>query len=114
MHAFHQSAFQNIAIIIITLLTWKKNRYKLQKSIFSDLETEIQQKNIEKDLHLTNEKICELNNAIGVSNIRWDKSVCKTKTKKRGRMGTNKSVVCVYNYDGFYDGVHPNLTMADK
>jgi hypothetical protein len=30
-------------------------------------------------------------------------------------MGTNKSVVCVYNnYDGFYDGVHPNLPMADK
>ena len=87
-----------------------KNRYKLQKSIFSDLETEIQQKNLEKDLHLTNEKICELNNAIGVSNIRRDKSVCK----KRGRMGTNKSVVCVYNYEGFYDGVHPNLPMADK
>jgi hypothetical protein len=43
----------------------KKKRYKLQKSIFSELETEIQQKNLDKDLHLTNEKICELNNAIG-------------------------------------------------
>ena len=29
-------------------------------------------------------------------------------------MGTNKSVVYVYNYDGFYDGVHSNLPMADK
>jgi len=29
-------------------------------------------------------------------------------------MGTNKSVVCVYNYDGFYDSVHPNQPMADK
>jgi hypothetical protein len=48
------------------------------------------QKNLEKDLHLTNEKICELNNAIGVSNIRWDKSVCKTKTKKRGRLEAMK------------------------
>jgi hypothetical protein len=75
------SVFGFVNFILNVLKLWNNRIYFV--SIFSDLETEIQQKNLEKDLHLTNEKICELNNAIGVSNIRWDKSVCKTKTKKQ-------------------------------
>lgn len=73
-----------------------------------------QQKSLENDIIQINVEICKLNTLNGTSSFRLDKDVTKFSTKKRGRNGGNRKEVQHFQYDNFYDGVHPNAELAKK
>ena len=51
-----------------------------------------------------------MNNSI----IRWDRSICKCVTRKRGKHGHNSKKMTSVIYTELYDGVHPSLELSNK
>lgn len=95
----------------MSLTSFQQKKGNLLKSIHQFKQTTYQQKSLENDIQI-NEEICELNTLNGTGSIRLDKDVAKFSTKKkRGRNGGNRKKVQNFQYDNFYDGVHPKQSM---
>ena len=49
-----------------------------------------------------------------ISNIRWNRSICKYVTIKGGKHGQNLPKKMSFIYTELYDGVHPSLEQSNK
>jgi hypothetical protein len=81
----------------------RKHSYRLLKSIYTDTDIEMQQKNLENDIRLINDQIQALNVSNGMPNIRLDKPLQKTKIFNKG--SKSKKIVN-FCYNDLFDGVH--------
>lgn len=87
----------DVPIYFVTLppVSIKKNRdfnfsrSLLRTSQFEDTDIAEMQSLLEKDLVYINEYLNALNEKQNISNIQWDRSICKYVTRKRGKNGQN-------------------------
>lgn len=101
-------------VSLTSYINYQQKKGNLLKSIHQFEQITYQQKSLENDIIQINVEICKLNTLNGTSSIRLDKDVTKFSTKKRGRNGGNRKKVQNFQYDNFYDGVHPNAELANK
>lgn len=93
---------------------FNKDRNKLSSSIFTTEETQLQQKHLEEDIKQLNQAIIHINNSHSLRSIRWDRDIMKTTTKLRGRNKQNRKQITKFTYKHLYDGIHPNILLANK
>lgn len=93
---------------------YQSERGNLKSSKYSSDESAAQQEALENDIKFINNKISQYNANYNSSSIRLDKDITKISIKKRGRNGTCKKRTSKFFYDNFYDGVHPERSLAEK
>ena len=90
------------------------SKHRLYNSMFSSDDIQLQQKQLERDVHYVNQEIRNLNIASNVRTVTWDKDVIKSTIRKRGRHGQNRKKVSKFVHKHLYDGIHPDSYLAEK
>lgn len=96
----------------IFLKEYQSERGNLKSSEYSSDESAAQQEALENDIKFINDKISQYNANYNSSSIRLDKDITKMSIKQRGRNGTCKKRTSKFFYDNFYDGIHPERSLA--
>ena len=81
----------------------RKQSYRLFKSLYTDTDIEMQQRNLVNDIRLIHDQIQALNVSNGMPNIRLDKPLQKTKIFNKG---SKSKKIFKFRYNDLYDGVH--------
>ena len=90
---------------------FQMDRNRLFYSFFTDTDIDTMQRQLEEDIKEINHIICEKNSMQSLSTLRFDRDLLRTSIKKR--KNSSKSVV-KYNFNKFYDGVHPKDCLQEK
>ena len=101
-------------VSLISSSQFNMSKRKLTKSMYTYDQISQQQIDLENDINEINSLISSLNERFSKHSVRWDRDLLICKTKKRGKNGQNKHKIKKFSYSLFYDGVHPQSSLATK